>query len=389
MAIQILRNEDANAINFSGSSFPSYYNFSLTASISSGSLDKIDVDNKISGGKEFFKIPYTDFLDATGSAFASAQDAVDYINDKANVPQSELLKQSSRYTQGYYGLLTDYFFTSGEPTLTTIGAVDVGEWIDVGFDIATGGLVDNRPIEMIEAVASGSTTTKASHTYTSPVVVDGDTSVSVTVTGSTLTFTTGSGFGITFEGSADDGDNDGYGDITSDVLTQNYYLQNPYDSTDVALITSYLEVVDGDRTITFDKNIESYLTSSDDTTFNFITNYRNVLTFDLNGLETTAFATFEGAFAFEPLADEGQVEARLLFQRRPGVTPSTDFDKTTVAGNMSQGTGIDYLFQPILTFFVGDTISTSGSQAGTYRFQVKSSVQGTVKMRQLTAYINT
>ena len=62
MAIQILRNEDANAINFSGSSFPSYYNFSLTASISSGSINEIDIDNKISGGKEFFKIPYTDFF---------------------------------------------------------------------------------------------------------------------------------------------------------------------------------------------------------------------------------------------------------------------------------------------------------------------------------------
>ena len=165
------------------------------------------------------------FLDATGSTFTSAVDAVNYINAQANVPQSELLKQSSRYTQGYYGLLTDYFFTSGQPTLTTIGAADVNEWVDVGFDIATGGLVDSRPIEMIEAASSGSTISKASHTYTSPVIVDGDTSLSVTVTGNTLIFTTSSGFGITFEQSPDVGDNDGYGSITSDVLTQDYYLQ--------------------------------------------------------------------------------------------------------------------------------------------------------------------
>lgn len=388
MAIQILRNEDANAINFSGSSFPSYYNSSLTASFSSGSTTEIDVTNTISGRKEFFKIPFSTFTDATGSSFVDAQACIDYINDKANVPQSELLKQSSRYTQGFYGLLTDYFFTSGQPTLTTIGAVDVDQWVDVGFDIATGGLVDNRPIEMIEAEPSGSTSFEVSHSYSSPVIVDGNTSTSVTVSGTTLSYTTSSGFELTINNSINDGDNDGYGDITANFATNNYYLVNPYDSSDRALITNYA-LNATNSVITFDKNIDSYLTSSDDTTFNFITNLRNALIFDLNGLETTAFATFEGAFAFEPLADEGQMEARLLFQRRPGATPSTDFDKTTVAGNMTQGTNIDYLFQPILTFFVGDTVSTLNGQAGTYRFQVKSTVQGTVKMRQLTAYINT
>ena len=109
----------------------------------------------------------------------------------------------------------------------------------------------------------------------------------------------------------------------------------------------------------------------------------------MNGLSTTSFQTFEGAFAFEPLADEGQVEARLLFNRRPGTSPNTDFDKSTLAGTMTQGANTDYLMQPILTFFVGDTVSTSGSDAGQFRFQLKSTVQGTVKMRQLTAYINT
>ena len=388
MAIQILRNEDANAVNFSGSSFPSYYNFSLTASISSGSLTNIDVDNKISGGKEFFQIPFTDFLDATGSAFLSAQAAVDYINTKANVPQSELLKQSSRYTQGYYGLLSDFFF-GGTTTDRIIGGGDVGEWVEVGFDIPANGEFDNRPIEMIEAAASGSTSTEDFHTYTQPIIVDGNTSTSVTVSTNTLTFTTGSGFGLTFENSILNGDNDGYGEITVDFSTQDYLLVNPYDSTDKATITNYNAVVGGNRTITFSKDISQYLTSSDDTTFNFITDIRNVLTFDLLGLETTAFQTFEGAFGFIPDADEGQVEARLLFQRRSGSVPSTDFDKTTLAGTMTQGASTEYLMQPILTFFVGDTVNTVGGEAGTFRFQVKSTVQGTLKMRQLTAYINT
>ena len=388
MAIQILRNEDANAINFSGSSFPSYYNFSLTASISSGSLTNIDVDNKISGGKEFFQIPFTDFLDATGSAFLSAQATVDYINDKANVPQSELLKQSSRYTQGFYGLLSDFFF-GGTTTDRIIGGADVGEWVDVGFDIPSGGEVDSRPIEMIEATPSGSISSEDFHTYTQPVIVGGNTSATVTISTNTLTFTTGSGFGLTFENSILLGDNDGYGEITADFATQNYLLVNPNDSTDRAIITNYNAVVDGDRTITFDKDISAYLTTANDTTFDFITDIRNVITFDLNGLSTTAYATFEGAFGFIPNADEGELDARLLFQRRPGSTPSTDFDKTTLAGNMTQGASTEYLMQPLLTFFVGDTINTVGGLAGTFRFQVRSSVQGTLKMRQLTAYINT
>ena len=386
MAIQIIRNEDANAINFSGSSFPSYYNSSLTASLSQGSTTEIDVTNTISGRKEFFKIPFNTFTDATGSAFANAQECIDYINAQANIPRADLLRDSSTYTQGYLGLLSDFFF-SGTPTTRIVGGDEINEWLEVGFDIQA--TTDNRPVSMKEAETVGTTSGEDFHTYASPVVVDGTNSTSVTISTNTLVFTSGSGFGITFEGSPNTAQNDDYGDITTDVLNQDYFLVNPNDPTDKARITSYLEITNGDRTITFDRDISGYVDTTSDTTLEFITDIRNTITFKLDGLETTAFITFEGAFVFEPFEDEGQLEARLLFQRRAGATPSEDFEKATLAGSMTQGSSRDYVMQPILTFFVGDTIDTEGALAGTYRFQIKSSVPGLLKMRQLTAYINT
>jgi hypothetical protein len=386
MAIQIIRNEDANAINFSGSSFPSYYNSSLTASLSQGSTTEIDVTNVISGRKEFFKIPFNTFTDATGSAFVDATACVDYINIQANIPRADLLRDSSTYTQGYLGLLSDFFF-SGTPTTRIVGGNDVNEWIEVGFDVIA--TTDNRPVSMKEADAVGSVNGEDFHIYTNPTIVGGTSSTSVTISTNTLTFTSGSGFGITFEGSPNIAENDNYNNITTDVLTQDFFLVNPNDATDRAKITSYIEVVNGDRTITFDQDISGYINTTSDTPIEFITDIRNIITFKLNGLETTAFVTFEGAYAFEPFEDEGQLEARLLFQRRSGATPSTDFEKATLAGSMTQGSSRDYVMQPILTFFVGDTIDTEGNLAGTYRFQIKSSVPGLLKMRQLTAYINT
>jgi hypothetical protein len=387
MAIQIIRNEDANAINFSGSSFPSYYNSSLSASLSQGSTTEIDVNNVISGGKEFYKIPFTDFVDATGSAFANATECIDYINTQANIPRADLLRDSSRFTQGYYGLLTDYFF-AGSATQRVIGGVDVNEWVEVGFDVASAGTFDNRPVAMKEAEITGSVDSEDSHTYSTNIIVGGNTSATVTVSTNTLTFTTGSGFGLTFEGGFNSGDNDGYGDLSLDFSTIDYLLVNPNDATDRAKVTNYTSVVDGDRTVTFDKDISAYLATADDTTFNVITDVRNVVTFKLEGLETTAFATFEGNFGFTPNEDEGQVEARLLFTTRPGQSPST-FDKSTLAGTMTQGAGTEYVMQPVLTFFVGDTIDTESGEAGTFKFQIRSSVPGTLDMRQLTAYINT
>lgn len=128
--------------------------------------------------------------------------------------------------------------------------------------------------------------------------------------------------------------------------------------------------------------------------------------FKLDGLTTESSVQFRASMSFEPDEDEGQLEARLLFNRRPGTTPvdtdessptfgePLDFSIESVALTMTQGADIDYPAEPLLSFFVGDTINSTFDangnflEAGQCRFQVKSSVPGTVRMRALTWYIS-
>jgi len=111
--------------------------------------------------------------------------------------------------------------------------------------------------------------------------------------------------------------------------------------------------------------------------------------FSLEGLTQTDNCGFRSGFTFNPDTDEGNIQARLLFERHSGTTPSTDFDITTQALIMNSGALIDYASEPFITFFVGDTIDSNGpGDAGNCRFQIKSDVEGTLTMRELTWYIN-
>ena len=111
--------------------------------------------------------------------------------------------------------------------------------------------------------------------------------------------------------------------------------------------------------------------------------------FSLEGLDIQAFANFRASLSFEPAEDEGQFESRLLFNRHSGTTPITDFSIEEVSLSMQNGADIDYVSEPMLSFFVGDTIDTNGvGDAGRCRFQIKSNVEGTLKLRALTWYIN-
>lgn len=111
--------------------------------------------------------------------------------------------------------------------------------------------------------------------------------------------------------------------------------------------------------------------------------------FCLEGLTTTAFANFRASMSFTPDEDEGRLETRLLFNRHTGTTPSDDFTIEEVSLTMQDGADVVYTTEPMLSFFVGDTIDTNGvGDAGKVRFQIKSSVAGTVSMRALTFYLN-
>jgi len=88
MSIRIVRNEEANCINFEGSSVPSYFNACLSASVSG---DKIHIKNDIRSAQlgtdffEFSNIDYNVFQDKDGNSFNSAQETADYITINGNV----------------------------------------------------------------------------------------------------------------------------------------------------------------------------------------------------------------------------------------------------------------------------------------------------------------
>jgi len=195
----------------------------------------------------------------------------------ANTPLNDVISQATLLTQGYYGLLTDFYF-DGNATDTIISVSEVDTWLDVLIDTNANGIFDRRPLAMKEADATGIT---GDGTSGSPIV------------------------------------------------------------------------------------------------------------FSLEGLDTNSFLNFRASLAFEPDEDEGQLESRLLFNRHTGTTPSEDFAIEEVSLSMFNGANVDYLSEPMLSFFVGDTIDTNGvGDAGKCRFQIKSNVAGTLKLRALTWYIN-
>ena len=184
-----------------------------------------------------------------------------------------VLEKGKNNSQGYFAVLTNFYFTGGVATETEITVNDINDYVDVNFTIDTDGLFDQRPLQM-QGVEP-----------------------------------------------------------------------NPFDTS---------------------------------------TNY-----FSLEGLTEESSVQFRASMTFEPDEDEGQLEARLNFQRHSGTTPSEDFQIEGVALSMSQGADIEYPAEPLLSFFVGDTIDTNGpDDAGKCKFQVKSTVPGTVRMRALTWYIS-
>ncbi len=91
MSIRIARNEQGNCINFYGSSNPTYWNACLSGQVDSEDANAINVINDVITSQtgvteyEFFRIPYTEFVDIDGNGFPSAEECARYITEKANV----------------------------------------------------------------------------------------------------------------------------------------------------------------------------------------------------------------------------------------------------------------------------------------------------------------
>ena len=218
---------------------------------------------------------------AIETAFGNIQENDALLADSegkfTNVPLNTVIGNATDLTQGYYGLLSSFYF-DGTATETEISVGDENTWIDVLLDVDANGTFDKRPQAMKDA---------------------------------------------------------------------------------------FPQAIEGDGT------------------------QGNPIIFSLEGLDINAFANFRASMSFEPDEDEGELESRLLFNRHSGTTPSSDFSIEEVSLSMQNGADRDYVTEPLLTFFVGDTIDTNGiGDAGKCRFQVKSNVAGTVKLRALTWYIN-
>ena len=206
--------------------------------------------------------------------FGSADELLVWDTDTGatrKIDVQTILEKGREFNNGYFALLTNYYFTGGVATETEILVEDVNTWVPVNFTVDPQGTFDNRPLAMTEATST------------------------------------------------------------------------PFDAKQA---------------------------------------------FSLEGLTLESHCTFRSSMSFEPDEDEGQLEARLNFERHSGTTPSDDFQIADVALSMSQGADIESPAEPTLTFFVGDTIDTNGpGDAGKCTFQVKSSVPGTVRMFALTWYI--
>jgi len=217
------------------------------------------------------------FPDNTTSSTNNNNSASTITNDSQVVGGVDFIDSVRNQIQGYYGLLTDFYF-GGDATITEIDVDGTDTWTDVEISVNPAGTFDYRPQAMVDA---------------QPIGHLGDGSAS------------------------------------------------------------------------------------------------NPVCFKLEGLDLRTFANFRASLSFEPEDDEGQLESRLLFERHTGATPSEDFSIEEVSLSMFNGADIDYVSEPMLSFFVGDTIDTNGvGDAGKCRFQIKSNVAGTLKLRALTWYIN-
>jgi hypothetical protein len=97
MPIQVVRNTDANAITFRGTTHPTYFNACLSAFVDPIYPTLINIRNDIAtnvGGDvvyEFYQMPFTEFRDANNNPFASAQDCADYITSIGNIVDNRLV----------------------------------------------------------------------------------------------------------------------------------------------------------------------------------------------------------------------------------------------------------------------------------------------------------
>lgn len=114
----------------------------------------------------------------------------------------------------------------------------------------------------------------------------------------------------------------------------------------------------------------------------------NPIVFLLEGLNVESYATLRASLSFSPDEDGGRLDSRIFLERHSSATPSADFPIDAAGLAMESGADEDYPHLVDLQFFIGDTINTNGvGDAGKLKFQIKSDVTGTVKMREMALFV--
>ena len=109
-------------------------------------------------------------------------------------------------------------------------------------------------------------------------------------------------------------------------------------------------------------------------------------TLTLEGLSSSSFASVSPSFSFDPDEDDGELSIRLLLTSHSGASSASSSVENVIA-TMAQGADEDYVFQPSISFPVTEDLDTNaGSDAGTIKVQVKSTVAGTVSMREINYF---
>lgn len=99
--IIVTHNSAANCVVFAGTSNPVYFNACLTALIDEEDNTLINVRNNqktLDASTpiwEFYRVPYTEFADAQGNPFPTPTDAIEYINQEANVSITDAVEFSA------------------------------------------------------------------------------------------------------------------------------------------------------------------------------------------------------------------------------------------------------------------------------------------------------
>ena len=166
MAIQVVRNNEGNVVEFRGSSQPIYWNSALSAVVDSVSADTVNIINTtqsvnisaLSGrAYEFYRIPYTEFRDDSNASFPTALSAVNYINEAANATVLTVDDSS-----GYVGFTTNYY-TATATNITQLLSANVYTPIVASvFEILDENI---RPVQSISNGTSARTLTYSSSAF--------------------------------------------------------------------------------------------------------------------------------------------------------------------------------------------------------------------------------